>query len=290
MAISNPRYNFMNLGDRQLQGEGLKSARIKNETNSVALDETKNTIANRKKANDIRQMYDQMPEQITKMEESGLFEEADKLRSSYVDTRMSEVNLINGMRNGIDQQNYKGVRSELIQSGAITGDLWPTEYSDKWFREQAEEKKRSLQKFTRTWAEQGNTFSQDLITNNGEIMWEGNPYDPASKTAKAGGSGSGSGKEFSMNASDSNAIRGGVADLYGALWDPTTNKFNNLNRDQTKEVAAITEEASRIYNANQGRVPHAEAAARAARKLGIKIRDLQRDPNNLDPAEMFAPQ
>ena len=92
----------------------------------------------------------------------------------------------------------------------------------------------------------------------------------------------GSGKKgFEMKASDSNSIRAAAAGLFGGIWDPATGRVSGVSKDMTAKVAAVSEEASRIYKDSQGKKTHDQAAAEAARKLGIDIKDLSKAENSI---------
>jgi hypothetical protein len=78
-------------------------------------------------------------------------------------------------------------------------------------------------------------------------------------------------KAFQMKASDSNSIRAASAGIYGGTWDPQTGKVLGVSKDQTKNVAAISERASKVYRDAGGNMTHDEAVAKAARELGIDI-------------------
>jgi hypothetical protein len=64
------------------------------------------------------------------------------------------------------------------------------------------------------------------------------------------------------------------------MWDPATGRYSGLNRQQAAEVSAIADEASRIYREAGGQISHNEAATRAARKMGIEIKDLSGNPDD----------
>lgn len=264
--------NVFNLGQAATAGQNFKARQM-------GIEQNQNIIANRKKALEVRQTYDAMPEQIEQMEAQGLFDEASKLRDHYIQTKKTGVETMENVGRMVQPEDYQKFRSDLIQAGAIDPELMPVKYAKNWWKPESEKQKGKLGQLTRKWGQQGSVMSQDLVTQDGQILWEGSPY----KGKQRGDGKKGSGKPWQTTAGDSNSIRGATAQLYGALWDPTTGKYSGLNRDQEKEVAAINEEASKIYNANQGRVPHAEAVARAARKKGIQIQNLTDDPNNQDP-------
>ena len=280
-------FQFFDYGRAKTDAQNIQHNRMRNEVAGMELEQQKNILANRAKAQKIREQFERMPDQIAALERDGLFDEAAKMRDSYINQRFNEVKLINTMRDAIDETNYKTFRQDMIQSGAIDPSLMPVEYSDDWFRKLEEEKRGKLEVETRRWAEQGNVMSQDFVQQDGKVIWEGQPYEAASdRNARTGGSG----KPWEMNASDSNSIRAAVASLYDSIWDPQTGRYSGLNKEQAREVAAVAEEASRIFRTNNERdipISHAEAVSRAARKMNIQIRDLERDPQNRDPLGLF---
>lgn len=275
-------FNFMNYGQAAQAGQNIKASRTANQLGTMQLEEEKRMLKNREEARRIREQMDNMPAAIEEMEGKGLFDEAQKARENYVSQKMGSVRMIQGMRDAINEDNYKQVRQDLIQSGAADPEFMPVEYSDDWFRKKLEEEKGKLETFTVRSADQGNVFAQDFIQQDGHVIWEGERYEAASdKNARSGGSGSGGYK--GMAASDSNSIRNGVAGLYGGMWDPVTQKYIGIDRGVEKKIAGISAEAARIYDANKGRVPHDQAVMRAAQKMNIEIPDLQNDPQNEDP-------
>lgn len=286
MAVNFPRFDTFDYGRAIQTGQQIKYNRMRNQVLGSEMKEQENILANRAKAQQIREQFEGMPDQISELESRGLFDEADKLRNSYIDSKFNEVKVLDTMRFAINEDNYKQFRSDLLKAGAVTPEMMPTEYSDDWFRKELKKSKGNLQQLTRQWGAEGSVFEQDYIAQDGEIIWAGEPFESAAaKKARE----EGTGKGFVMKAADTNSIRGAVAQLYGSMWDPQTLKYSGLNKQQEQEVAAIVAEASRIYNENKGRLPHAQAVKRAAQKMDIQIRDLQKDPGNLDPAELFAP-
>ena len=111
------------------------------------------------------------------------------------------------------------------------------------------------------------------------------PTDKEAYGTKKGGS---SGKSFEFKPSNSNAIRGSASAIYGGTYDPVTKMFNGLSKTQQTNVAAITEEAERIFIKERkagNMIGESQAVARAARKLKVPIPDLSKVP----PAKTHAP-
>jgi hypothetical protein len=264
--------NVFDAGQVMKDREDIQTRRIKNSMLATEQKQQEEMIANRDKARKIRAAMASMPEQIQELEAKGLFDEADKLRDGYINQQYNGVKMLTAMRAGINADNYKEWRSKQIQAGTFEPEMLPVEYSDDWFRKEQKKAKSTLQTHTRKWGEQGATFAQDFITTDGEITWEGKPYQDGKGRGVSGGAGSDNG--FAMKSSDSNSIRNASASLFGGMWDPQTGQYSGLNKEVNKEVAAVSAEAAKIYAANEGRIPHDQAVARAARKIGINIPQL----------------
>ena len=272
MAVTVPRMQTFDYGRAIQTGQQISYNRMRNEAVGMELKQQKSILANRQKAQLIREHFAGMPAQIEELEAQGLFDEAGQLRNSYIDAKFNEVKVLETMRLGINAENYKQFRSDLLQAGAVTPEMMPTEYSDKWFSDALKKNKGNLQQLTRQWGQEGVIMEQDYIAQDGEIQWIGQEFE----AAKQPGDGGGDGKPFQMKAADTNSIRAATRELYGSMWDPTTGRYSGLNKKQEQEVLAIQSEASRIYRANKGRVGHSEVVVRAARKLDIEIRDLHK--------------
>jgi hypothetical protein len=271
------QFNYFDYGRAVQDGQQIKSNRIKNKMAGMQADEASNFIKQREEAKKIRDQVENMPAAIAEMESRGLYDEAAKARDVYINQKYNSVKLLSTLRENINGDNYDKFREDMLQSGAVEPEFLPTEYSDDWFRTQIKQEKNKLQTFTRQWSEQGNTLSQDFIADEyGNVRWEGSPYESAAdrKAREGGGKGSGGG----FKAADSNAIKSLVAtQFYSGLWDPVTNEVRGLNKDQGKEFASLTEEASRIFNSNDGNITHAESVARAARRMNITVPNVEQD-------------
>ncbi len=269
MAVQMPQFNFLDVGQTLGRAEAIKGQRLRNELAGMDKDERQRIADARQKSDEIRGMYDSMPEQIQQLEAAGLFDEAEEVRNSYVDSQLNAINMIEGLRNGINADNYKSFRADMIASGSMSPEFLPVEYSDQWFRDQVDERKGAISKFTKKYTDQGVTWAQDYITQDGEILWDmmSDPYRADTGKGKGGSGGEWGG----MKSADSNAIRGMANELFGGFFDPQTGQYAGLTPDKSQKVAALSEEAAKIYSANEGRIPHSEALARAARKLEIDI-------------------
>lgn len=292
MAIQSPRYNYLNYGQVMAQAEQFKGMRTRN--NILAMDErqTRERIQNEDRARQIKQQVEGMPAQIEQLEAAGLADQAAELRQSYVGMQVNAVRILEGLRESIDETNYKSVRQNLIQAGAIDGSLMPTEYSDDWFREEIGRTKSKVERFTRQWGAEGRIMAQDIVQQDGSILWEGAPYETTGSRSERRQSEEGA-AGASIKAADSNAIARAAAELYGGTWDPQTQRFAGLNRQQQQDVLSVAEEAERVYRAAPG-LGHRQAVAKAARTKGVSIEHLgPRAPlptNPNDPAGIRSPQ
>lgn len=279
MAVNFPRFQTFDYGAAVKTRQDLEYGRMRNEVTGMEMQAQKDVMANRAKAQKIREQTEQTPDQISKMEAEGLFEQADQLRSSWIDSQMAGIDMLKSQREGVNAENWDQWRYDLIQAGAVTDTMLPAEYpGDSWFRDKENEMKNKLSVQTRRWAEQGVVFSQDFISDEyGDVNWTGEPYqDPAKQPG-------GTGKPWQMTSGDTNSIRNAAAQLYGSMWDPQTQRYSGLNKTQSADVASISEAAAKIYNANQGRIPHDVAVSRAARQKGIDIESLRQPGAGDDP-------
>lgn len=283
MGIVNPngnQFQVMDYGAAVKSGQDIQYNRLRNEALGMEVQEAEDMLRNRTKANEIRKQFNDMPDQIEELEAAGLFDEADKLRDSYITSRKAEADMIEAIRPGITADNYDEVRGKLIRTGAITPELWPVEYSDDWFRDQQKDRAGNLTKLTRKWAEQGSIMSQDLVQQDGSIMWEGVPYENPDDMPKDG-----KGSAFKFTASDSNAIGKQSERLYGGFYDPQTGQISGLDRDKAQKVANVQAYAETLYQRAEGGITHAVALAQAARKFGISVQDAE-DKSTYDPLNL----
>lgn len=269
-------FQQLDVGRAVSTGQRIQYNRLQNQALQDDATERADMLKNRQKAQEIRTMYDNMPEQISALESEGMFDQADQLRESYIGVRKTEIDLLEGARDYINADNYKDFRQDLLTAGAVTPEMMPVEYSDKWFRKQSSERKRTLQKFTVESYENGAVMTQDYITENGEIRWDmtGGAVPLAEKEKAKGKDGAkGKGKGFTFKAADTNAIGKQVERIFGGFYDPQTGRLKGLDPTEAARVQSVQEEAERIYSENAGYLPHSVAVARAARKLRINIQD-----------------
>lgn len=287
------QFNTLSVAKAASDAESIRSARLQNRYAGLELDERERLTKQREEARKIRQQMEQVPAQIEEMEGRGMFEQADQLRNHWINQKMSSVKMIHSMRPMINQDNYKDFRAGMIQSGAMDPEQLPTEYSENWLREREEAELGDLRTQTRRWGQQGAIMEQDFVSRDGEIVWEGEAFE----TGQQGGGGSGSGSDWDgMSASDSNSIRRAAAGLYGGFYDPQSGRITGIDPDQQKKAQAISAEAGRIFDENEGRIPHDVALRRAAKKMDIDIPDLSQsyeDPaglrNVLSPSSKTVP-
>ena len=286
MPVVNPnpgQFRVMDFGQAARTGAAIEGAQLRNKALGMEITEQEDMLRNRKKAQEIRMQFERTPDQIEALEDAGMYDEADKLRNGWMDMAIKEINMIKGMRDGINEKNYESVREALINKGSITGEMWPMEYSDDWFREVEEQKKGNFQRWTTRWAENGVIMAQDYVAQEGVVDWSltGDPYqDPAAK--KKTGDGTGDGSKFKYTASDSNAIRRGAAEMFGGFYDPVTGGFKGLDRDTAERVTGLSSLAQKLYmragRAGQ-QIPHDTALAQAARVMRIRVPNLDEQAN-----------
>lgn len=260
-------FRIMDVGAAIQSGQDIVTNRLKNEALGLDVQEAQDMLARRAQANEIRSQFARMPDQIAELERNQLFDEADQLRDNYIKMSKGQIERIQMMREGINEENYDEVKQGLLAEGNIIPGLWPEEYSDEWFREEAQGKQSALSKLTRRWAEDGAVMSQDIVSAGGEVLWEGTPYEEPPKGAKA----------FEFKASDNNSIGREIQELYGGFYDPETGQFSGLNADTAAKVTAVRERATQIFQAagQAGNpIPHSVAVAQAARTAGIPVRNI----------------
>ena len=284
-----PQFNSPNmfqtfdLGRAVTSGQRIQYNRMTNDALADEQIERKDMLRNRQKAQEIRSLYDSMPDQIAALERENMFKQADDLRNNYIQARKSEVTLLTSMRHAINADNYKEFRQELLQSGAVTPEMMPVEYSDQWFKKAIDKRKTSLTRFTVQSHRNGALMSRDYVQQDGEVNWEltGKWYD-AGKDGKGGKGGTGKKGKFTFKAADANQIGEQIERMFGGFYDPQTGQLKGLDPTTAARVQSIQEEAELIYGQSQGEISHGVAVTRAARKLGINIENY-RDKLATDP-------
>ena len=276
MATMNfPNFGTFDFGRVVGNVESIKGQRVRNQMLGTAASEQKNVIDNREKARQVRSQHEQTPAQIEALERDGHFEEADKLRTSYITQTNAQIKMMEGLSRGLTKENWKQFRQEQIQIGAVTGSLLPVEFSQEWLNKQVTTKQNDLKVLTRKWEEDGVTMAQDVTHRGGQVLDMGKPYQPAAdiKARNAGASGV-------WKSGDSNSLAEASAAVFGGFYDPLTRRFSGLNKEQQQQVLGLTEEGERLFRESGGQMGHRQAIAQAARNMGIEIPRVQ--PNN-DP-------
>jgi len=105
---------------------------------------------------------------------------------------------------------------------------------------------------------------EDVVYKGGrEIERKARPV----KTGEAGSGG--------LKTADESLIGKFVEKLFGGFYDPITKEFSGLSEDNAQKAASIASEAVRIYTKGKGKISRRDAANRAARKAGVKIKNLE---------------
>ncbi len=280
-------FRGLDYGNAVRQGQDIAYNRLRNTALGQEQERRDELIRKRAEADRVRQTMETLPDAIAELDSLGNFEEADRLRDSYLRQMKGGVEVARMLSEGLNETNYEQVRHDMIQSGAITGDMWPTEYSSDWWAKKVAKQKSDLDQLTVQWRdENGFTVSQDLLARDGDIFWRGSPFEAAAdRQAREGGDGDGAGFEF--KASDSNAIGNQVTRLFGGTYNPETGRFAGLNPQQAQQAQAVHAAADELYMAAGGRIPHAAAVREAAKRLRINIENpddtLATDPAGILP-------
>lgn len=87
-----------------------------------------------------------------------------------------------------------------------------------------------------------------------------------------------------MKAADSNAIASITARAFGGMHDPLTGGLIGIKPEDVTNLNRVAAEASRIFLASNGQIPHAVAVEQALGKLGIGAGGA---PENSDPLGLF---
>jgi len=273
------RFQPFSYGNTMAQVENIKGARIRNQAGQMQIDEMQTQQANRKKRKDVLAMVEGMPQQITALKEQGLYDEANDLRTQYVNMRKNGMVIAEGMAKNLNEDNWAQARQDLIASGSIEPYEMPTKFSQEWLDNKHKKAKADYKIVTETYGTEDGPMKQDVRVVNGQRQKVGKPY-PAWKPSeqKSEKDKTGRGQTGGLKASDSNAIAGGTAALFGGIYDPATNQISGLDPTETKRMAAIVEEAERLFMANP-EMGHRQAVSAAARKAGVEIDSLYK-PND----------
>jgi hypothetical protein len=280
MGIVNPnpsQFRFLDVGAALKAGSDISYGRLRNEALGMEVEEAQDMLANRKKADEIRAQYDKMPDQINALNAAGMQDRANELKDEYVKSMSAQMDMMEKIRPALNAENYDQVRQELIQTGAITGELWPVKYSDSWFRDQIAGARSNLQKHVEKWTEDGMVMSQDIFSRGGVVDPDlgGQPYSLKSDQPTDGPGGGDNWKGWT--ATDSNTLAREAERMFGT-YDPVSGSYAILDRDMKQQVQSLQTEAEAIYvrgrNAGNPEMTHALALTQAARKMHIKVPDL----------------
>ncbi len=236
MPIINPQFNTLDYGRAKLTGQRIQENRIRNQMLGTAQQEQQNVLMNREKARKIREQVDGIPAQIEAMEGQGMFDQADKLRQTYVGIRTNEYALTKAARGSLNADNYQEWRSNMVRSGAMTGDMLPTEYSDDWFASEMKTRKGKITHFIRKFEKDGGTWSQSVQTQDGEEIWKGAPFQDAAEA----------GDKNALSTADSNAIRKANAQFLGGKHHPATDEYLGLTKGTPREASQLSAAAEEI--------------------------------------------
>lgn len=287
MAIRPPTMNTVNVPASIGAAENLKGAKTRNALLGHQVEELDRSKQMRERVAAARRLTDNAGEAVAQLRADGQFEAADQLLQTARTQYQGTLEVLESARGWVNKDNYKQVRSHLLQEGAIEPDDMPTEYSDSFFDRKIKDVNNKLSKLTVTEpGDDGRVMSRDILqTGYGEAVYQGAPYeDSANRKARVGGDG----KPWEMKASDSNTIGRSVGEFLGATYSPITGTFSGLNREEAQQAITIKEEASRIFREGQGQISHEEATAAAVRQFGVAIRSIQ-DERATDPAGIRNP-
>lgn len=273
-------------GNAVQQGQNIKYNRMRNQALGQDLQEREDLIKKRNEAAEIRQQLEGMPAAIDEMENRGLYDQAAKLRDHYVGQMKSGYDIAKMMAEGLDETNYQQTRQDLIQAGAITGDMWPVKYSEDWWAKKVASTKSELEVNTIRWTnEDGIVMSTDYLDRDGRIIEEGTYEASADRKARSGGDGDG---KWSYKAADDNAMGNQATRLFGGVYDPSTGQFSGLDPEKAQKVQAVHSAATELYKAARGDITHAQAIREAAHRLRIAVEDPE-DTRSTDPAGIRVP-
>jgi len=268
MGVVQSRGNALqqvNFGAAVQAGQEARFNALRNQVAGLDADEAGRIAKAREEYHKIVGTLDKAPDRIAKMESVGLFDEAEKLRTSTVAMMNSQMELMTQERLGVDETNYKLWRESKIKAG-VPPELFPTEYSDSWFRKELKDRQSKRQVLTRrTGTPEGGVQSLDTEYFDGEQTWQGTPYNDPDDMPKKGD------EPWQMKPGDSNSLRSAVVGSMGGTWDPISGLPKGLDKGAELKVAGIMELASRIYKEGGGSIPIDTAAAQAVRQAGYDV-------------------
>lgn len=267
-------YKFFNYAQAMKDRNEIEEGRLKNQLQGLENEEARQKVEGLKKLREIRSMHKNAPARIEALKDAGMLDQANQLIQSEIETLEAGVGVAKTMRDGLNSDNWKATRQQLIQVGAIEPEFMPVNYDDKWLRARENEAKSNLKVITElSGTDEGGITATDITVRDGREVRRGEPYDPAKKTRAAGGGKGGGGITPAM----SNSIGRTVAQLFDSIYDPGSGEISITDPEQRPKVLAIRTDAERYVL--EGMTP-AKAVERAAKDYGIK-RPVANDPGNI---------
>jgi len=304
MPINFPKFDTLDYGAAVQSGQQITENRIRNQMLGVAQQEQQNIIRNRQKAEDIRRTIDETPDQIRELEKAGLFDQADQLRDSYVQQQELGLKLIKSQRAGINKDNYKVWREQMIKGGTMPYWMLPEEYSEEWFAEKETEAEMRISTISVRSGDQ----QRDFVVKGGKIIFKGEGYDaddpdkgptkvltttftdpntkvvmmqdfhyvngeevpagPAYPASERSG-----GKPWQMTPEQLNGIKKSVAEIFEGKYDSISGEYQlpEAREAERKHISGLVREAEKTYKNAKGQIGMHEAAMQAIEKAGLKI-------------------
>lgn len=257
-------FKFFNYAQAAQDAESIKGARLKNSLMGLEVQEETRRQENLAKVDQINQMHADAPARIQALRDAGMHDQANALIESEIKQLQNGVDLAKTMTEGLNADNWKSTRQQLIEVGAIRGEFMPKDYDPSWLRAREREAKVNLQKITRMVERDGEVGMTDELYADGKLVEAGPLYDDDKNRGRKGGGG-GSRK---FTASDSNAIAKAAANLFDGLYDPATGEFKVMDPTKRPMVMAIASDAERLFR-EEG-LSHRQAVEEAAKQYNIQ--------------------
>ena len=257
--------------------ERFKANKARNSLLGYQVEETKNVLEARKRKQEIERLFNELPARIAKYKERGMHKEAQEATQALLNGRKQELAMMEIMAATITPQNWKQRRQELLEAGAIDGSQMPTAFSQDWINRLLQQKKGEVKKIEVEYGETddkgqptGRVVQEDRLYQDGEQIETFTPRETDASRKARTGTGE-DGKPWAMKSADSSEIRRAAADQFNTILGPN-GEFIGLAGEDKRLALQLTERASEIYNQGQGKIPHGEAVAQAAREQGLKVK------------------